>query len=139
MENNLPKVEGLSPEIIWYTLIGVVGLCAIWLLYDKVADSIRKRVERKKNQHMPEGLDGKLSNINDRLDNIDATLRSHKEMLDRDKRRLDEIDKKQEDIQNGFRAMAMSVMALLNNSLNIGSEQEMKDAKKELSNYLFRR
>ena len=31
----MPTVEGLSPEILWYTLIGLVGLGSLIVLGDK--------------------------------------------------------------------------------------------------------
>ena len=43
----MPSVEGLTPEILWYTLIGLVGLGGLAILVDKVLEIFRKHQERK--------------------------------------------------------------------------------------------
>ena len=43
VEQSLPSVEGLTPTIMWYTFVGVVGICALIILYDKVRDVFVKR------------------------------------------------------------------------------------------------
>ena len=37
----MPQVEGLTPEILWYTLVGLVGIGALIVLGDKVLDVFR--------------------------------------------------------------------------------------------------
>ena len=39
----MPTVEGLTPDILWYTLAGLVGIGALIVLADKVIDVFRKR------------------------------------------------------------------------------------------------
>lgn len=46
----MPTVEGLTPEILWYTVVGLVGIGALIVLCDKVADVFRKR--RARNQYV---------------------------------------------------------------------------------------
>ena len=43
----LPTVEGLTPTILWYTLVGLVGLAALFILGHKVIEIFRKEHERK--------------------------------------------------------------------------------------------
>lgn len=38
----MQPVEGITPEILWYTLIGIVGIGALVLLADKIGDVIHK-------------------------------------------------------------------------------------------------
>ena len=38
----MPTVDGLTPEILWYTLIGIVGIGALVILADKIGDIINK-------------------------------------------------------------------------------------------------
>lgn len=38
----MPSVEGLTPEILWYTLIGIVGIGALIILADKLGDIVHK-------------------------------------------------------------------------------------------------
>lgn len=38
----MPTVEGLSPEILWYTLIGIVGLGALIVLADKILSILHR-------------------------------------------------------------------------------------------------
>ena len=38
----MPTVEGLTPDILWYTLAGLVGIGALIILVDKVIEVFRK-------------------------------------------------------------------------------------------------
>ena len=38
----MPTVEGLTPDILWYTLVGIIGIGAIVVLFDKIGDVIKK-------------------------------------------------------------------------------------------------
>ena len=38
----MPSVEGLTPDILWYTLIGIVGIGALVILADKIGDIVHK-------------------------------------------------------------------------------------------------
>ena len=38
----MPSVEGLTPDILWYTLVGIIGIGAIVVLFDKISDVIKK-------------------------------------------------------------------------------------------------
>ena len=38
----MPSVEGITPEILWYTLIGIVGIGALIVLADKIGDIVKK-------------------------------------------------------------------------------------------------
>ena len=42
----MQPIEGLTPEILWYTLVGLAGLGALVVLGDKVADVFRRRKAR---------------------------------------------------------------------------------------------
>lgn len=42
----MPSVEGLTPDILWYTLIGIVGIGALVILADKIGDIVHKHRQK---------------------------------------------------------------------------------------------
>ena len=44
---NIPPIEGITPSYLWIFLYVAVGICALIILIDKVADVFRRRKQRK--------------------------------------------------------------------------------------------
>ena len=47
MEQEVLKIEGISPSMLWTALYVIVGLCALVVLGDKVLDVFRHARQRK--------------------------------------------------------------------------------------------
>ena len=44
----MPSVEGLTPQIMWYTLYGFFAVCLLFLIGFRVYDAIHTLAERKR-------------------------------------------------------------------------------------------
>lgn len=66
----MPSIEGLTPEILWYTLIGIIGIGAIVILADKIGDVVKK--------HRKTSGDTLVQEIKDQDDRITAIEEGNK-------------------------------------------------------------
>ncbi len=70
---------------------------------------------------------------------LEERVKAHDRMLDNDKRRLDEMERKQADMQLGQMANCRGVRALLDHELHNGNADEMQEASKEIEKWLCKR
>lgn len=138
---DLPKVEGLSPTILWYTLVGVVGIGALIVLADKVLEVFRKRKERQRNaEAIQDGtIQGQLDTISKRLDSIDDYIKESDRKFDRDNRRLNALEGQSEDISKGIRALARASLAHLQHDITGNHVETLKEAESMITDYLTER
>ena len=108
MPTELPAVEGLTPVILWYTLMGLVGIGAIVVLVDKVADVFRKAKDRK---HAHENYVSKQD-----FDAQQAEIES---------------------IRKGNRVMCRGILALLSHEINGNSDDKLKASQQEITDFLL--
>ena len=133
----MQPIEGITPNGLW-TFAGVaVGLLAVALMVFKLVEFIQNQNDRKNSasgeaQEPVRAISSRLTSIEERLDSIDVKL-------DRDKRRLEALEGKQNEIQNGFRALCTASLALLNHEMHNGNGEEMEAAQKGLQAYLVNR
>ena len=141
----MQSVEGLTPEILWYTLIGLVGIGALVVLADKVAEVFRKRKERKAMETTPseEIADtiskAVLEKLEPRFEAIDTKLANDKTRLDAHERALAHISETEQSNRDGFAAVAGALIAVLDHELHNGNTQQMEKARDELNHYLTHR
>ena len=144
----LPKVEGLSPTILWYTLIGLVGICALIVLYDKVADVFRKAKKRKQDENqlnsdditdriadkvmeqLTPKLDEKFAEIDRKLANDRADIVLQTTQLNATNSRVDRLD-------NDNKALLHGMSALLSHEISGNSTDRLKKTQTALNNYLI--
>lgn len=132
---NVQPIEGITPSALWTTASVLLGLAGIAIIIFKIVEFRWKWVDRKqsekaKGQAPVEGLDARLKSIESRLNSIDDKLSS-------DKRRLEALERQQDDADEGFRVLCKATLALLNNVLHNGNGDEMEAAQKALQNYLI--
>lgn len=141
----LPTVEGLTPTILWYTLAGVVGLAALFLLAVKVSDAIRGIVQRRRLAQQPtetlaDAIGEKvLEKLEPRFEEIDRKLGADKTRLDAHERALAHISETEQSNRDGFAAVAGALIAVLDHELHNGNTQQMEKARDELNHYLTHR
>ena len=141
----MPAVEGLTPEILWYTLVGLVGIGALIVLGDKVLDVFRKRRERRAVEQTPsaelaETVANKvLTDLEPRFEAIDTKLANDKMRLDAHERTLSHISESETSNREGFAALAGAMIAVLDHELHNGNSDQMEKAKEELNHYLTHR
>lgn len=128
-------IEGVTPTALWNAAYVFLAILGIVIILDKVNDIVAKHKKRKRDlqqeQQAPvENLDGRLQKIEKRLDSIDDKLSS-------DKRRLEALERQQDDADAGFRALCKATLAMLNHELHNGNTDEMEAAQKILTDYLI--
>ena len=137
----LPTVEGLSPLILWYTLIGLAGIGALIVLGDKVLDVFRKRKQTKENEKAKEDgtIQWQLDKINKRLDTIDDYIRESDRKFDRDNRRLNSLETNVAHIEKGINALARAELAHIQHDLTGNHTDNLGQAEREITNYLTKK
>lgn len=138
MQQSLPTVEGLSPVILWYTLVGLVGIGALVVLADKVGDVFRKRKQRKEDEKSKgdSTVLGQLDKINKKLDTIDDFMKETNNRFDRDNRRLNALEKQTDETMKGIRALAKASLAHLQHDITGNHVDRLRDAEKCITDYL---
>lgn len=156
-EQSLPKIEGISPEMIWTFLVVLVGLMALIVLGDKVMDVFRNAMKRRKESREVAGqditdriadkviakltptLEEKFSKIDKDIEELDkkleadrSTIASHTTQLNAQKGRVDRLD-------DDSRALLHGMSALLSHQVNGNSIDKLKKAHSAMSDYLIDR
>lgn len=136
----MPAVEGLTPEILWYTLIGLVGIGTLIILGDKVLDVFRKKKERESrpddiladviSEKVLEKLEPRFKEIDRKLANDKLQIEDHAAKLSIQKRQIDEIEQ-------GQRVMCRGVLAILSHMINGDSSEALKASQTEITDYLI--
>lgn len=148
MEAQVQKIEGITPSMLWTFLVVLVGLMAIVVLGDKVADVFRKAKKRKQDNAELEGeditdriadkvmeqltakLDEKFAEIDRKLAADKETIDLHTTQLNAQKGRVDRLD-------NDNKALLHGMSALLSHEINGNSTDKLKKTQVALNNYLI--
>lgn len=146
----LPTVEGLTPTILWYTLAGVVGLAALFLLAVKVSDAIRGIIQRRRLAQQPtdtlaDAIGEKvLEKLEPRFEEIDRKLGADKIRLDDHAAKLAGLQATAESqqarvkaIEDGNRVLCRGILALLSHEINGNSDDKLRASQQEITDYLI--
>ena len=108
----------------------LMELCAIILVlvgaYNAIMTAVKNRREEQKLKTSP------LTKLTERVDR-------HDELLQKDKDRLDEHDKKLTEMGQESKIMLRGVRALLSHEINWNSTDKLKDSMTEIDDYLIAR
>ena len=139
----LPVVEGLTPSILWYTIVGLVGIGALIILVDKVADVFRKRKARQAlattpSEEFAETVSEKVKeSLEPRFQDIDRKLANDKLLIEDHTRKLagqaDQIGA----IEKGNKVLCRGILALLSHEINGNSTDKLAASRDEITNYLI--
>ena len=134
----LPTIEGLSPAIIWYTFVGLVGFGALVVLYGKVRTVFKELKKDKDDERAKEDgtIQGQLDKISKRLDSIDGFMKETNQRFDRDNRRLNALESQSDDISRGIRALARASLAHLQHDITGNHVETLKEAEGMITDYL---
>ena len=131
----MPAVEGITPAILWYTMVGLVGIGALIVLGDKVAKVFRDYKERKQNRDSER--DGTIQGQLDRLsDTITKYIKESDAKFDRDNRRINALEKQAADTNKGIKALARASLAHLQHDITGNHVESLKSAEKTITDYL---
>ena len=138
---NLPSVEGLTPVIMWYTFVGIVGFMGLIVLYGNVREVFRQhRKDKEDDTAKKDGtIQGQLDKINKRLDVIDDYIKESDKKFDRDNRRLNSLEKNVEHIERGINALARAELAHIQHDLTGNHTDNLGRAETEITNYLTKK
>lgn len=114
---------GITSEALAWCIVVILALVTI---YNHFCTARKNYREEKRNKDAPT-----LS--------LEEKVKAHDKMLDNDKRRLDDMERKQTDMQLGQMANCKGVQALLEHELHNGNTTEMQDASKAISDWLLKR
>ena len=142
MEQELQKIEGISPDMLWTFLIVLVGLATLFVLGDKVIDVFRKAHQRRKQsqelnqQDITDKIADKvIEKINPELDKkfaeIEKRLANDKENIDMHTRQLNAFESRVSQLENGNKALCHGMLALLE------ANPALKGPQKAMRNYLI--
>ena len=139
----MPSVEGLTPAILWYRLVGLVGIGSLIVLSDKVLEVFRQKKRREELKAKPEEelakvisemvlkkLEPKFKEIDDKLANDNALIKSHT-------RALEEHSEQIKAIEAGNKVLCRGILALLSHEINGNSNDKLKASTEEITNYLI--
>lgn len=139
----LPAVEGLTPSILWYTIIGLVGIGALIVLVDKVADVFRKRKARQALATTPseafaETVSEKVKeSLEPRFQDIDRKLANDKLLIEDHTRKLAVQANQIDAIEKGNKVLCRGILALLSHEINGNSTDKLAASRDEITNYLI--
>lgn len=150
VQQQVQKIEGISPDMIWTALIVFVGLLALYVLFGKARDTYRNERKKKKDEQELAGtditdriadkvieklepaLDKKFEEIDKKLAADKETLEMHTAQLNAQKERVDRLD-------NDTRALLHGMSALLNHIATGDNIEKVKQTNATMSNYLIDR
>ena len=156
-EQQVPKIEGISPEMLWTFLVVLVGLMALIVLGDKVMDVFRNIKKRKKEQNELEGqditdriadkviekltptLDEKFDEINKNFEDIDKKLAADKETITMHTTQLNAQESRVDRLDDDTRALLHGVSALLGHEIDGNSVDKVRRTNDAMKNYLIDR
>lgn len=142
------KIEGISPQMLWTFLIVLVGLATLFILGHKVVEILRKEHERKLQKQQLAGTDiteqiadkvtEKLkTELDKRFAEIDRKLAADKELIDLHTRQLNAHEDRVKKLEEGNKALCHGIFALLNHEVTGNSVDKLKKAESGMKNYLI--
>ena len=138
----MPSVEGITPEILWYTLVGLVGIGTLIVLGDKVADVFRRKAERDEVKKAPDALAEKISEmvlqkLEPRFSEIDKKLANDNALIKTHTRVLEQHQEQIKAYYAGNKVLCRGILALLSHEINGNSSDKLKASQQEITNYLI--
>ena len=155
MEQQVQRIEGISPDMLWTFVVVLVGLAALFVLGYKVVEIFRKEQERKRQQEQLNGqditeqianavmlkltpeLEKKFNEINAQFTEIDRKLTNDKETIEMHTRQLNAYENRVDQLEGGNKALCHGVFALLSHEVNGNSIDKLKTAHHAMQNYLI--
>lgn len=116
-------IESIPSEgWIWFVVV-VLLLLNIYNIFSTARKNAR---EEKKRKDQPTAT-------------LEEIVKNHDRMFSNDKRRLDEMESRQNDMKSGQMAICRGVQALLEHELHNGNADEMQNASHEIAQWLRKR
>ena len=138
----MQKIEGISPAMLWNFMVVLVGLAAVVVLVYKVIEIFRNEHERaeKKRQLNGQDITDQIANkvmerlqpeLDKKFDEIDKKLDADKETLRTHTHQLNEHETRVSRLEDGNRALCHGMLALLER------DPALQKAQGAMKNYLI--
>lgn len=141
----MPSVEGLTPQIMWYTLYGLFAVCLLFLIGFRVYDAVHTLAERRRQKREAEKPDFAekvskqvIKELGPRLEQIESNLEKDKKRLETHETLITNMQSGQKDIHEGLSAIA-EFMLVVTNYGNLGDSEEIKKASVDLQKFLAKK
>lgn len=138
----MPDIQGMSPEVAWTTLYGIIAIGLIFIVFYNVYNAIHTIVERhrmRKEAQQPdlaEKISAKvIQKLEPRFKEIESKLDNDKNRLDRHDNLIQQIQNGQKDTREGLVAICKTLVVMTNYG-DLGNSKEVREASAELNNYL---
>ena len=143
-------IEGITPGMLWTFLVVLVGLMALVVLGDKVAEVFRKARKRKQDHDELQGMDitdriaekvmEKLTpQLDEKFAEIDRKLAADKEAIDLHTSELNAQKSRVDQLDNDNKALLHGMSALLSHEATGNSIEKITKANDAMKNYLIDR
>lgn len=141
MAEQVQKIEGISPGMLWTFMVVLVGLMALVVLGDKVMDVYRNAKKRRKDRNQLEGqditdkiadkviekltptLDERFEEISKNFEDIDKKLAADKALLESHTTQLNDHEGRVSKLEGGNLALCHGMLALLEKDPTLTKEQ----------------
>ena len=159
VQQQVQKIEGISPEMLWTFCIVLVGIAALIVLGYKVIEIFRKEHERKVQRQQLNGqditdkiaakvtekvnsqIDEKFKNFERKFDkkfeDIDKKLASDKETLEIHTAQLNAEKARVDRLDNDSKALCHGMFALLAYQVNGQKTDKLIRTEEAMKNYLI--
>ena len=142
------KIEGISPDMLWTFMVVLVGLMALVVLGHKVIEIFRKEHERKESRAQLQGQDitDRIANkvmeklepkINEKFDEIDRRLTNDRRDIEDHTAQLSDIEARTKKLDDSNKALCHGIFALLGHEINGNSVDKLKKAHDAMRDYLI--
>lgn len=138
----MPTVEGLTPNVLWTTVYGMLALCLLFMVVYKVYDAVHTIMERRRHRNaasrpdFAEEVSRKvIEKLEPRFAKIEENLNKDKSRLDNHETALSGIQEGQKQVKDGLTAIC-KFMLIISTYGNIGDHEKVKEASLELQNFL---
>ena len=135
-------IEGITPAMLWNTVLVLLGVCAIVVLVYKVIEIARKEHERKARRNQLNGkdltdeiADKVLEKLEPRFRDIETKLNADKNRLDNHEETIKSIRSSQKVITDGMTVTCDALTAILDHELHNGNSDQMQKARDDLQKY----
>lgn len=142
----MPNIQGFDPAMLWTAAIVVIGLGALFIEYDKIRTIFRNRKKERQEeeqthdngfrQQLTEDIATKvMEKLEPRLSGIESKLENDKNRLDNHEDTISTIKKSNKLITDGLEVTCNALMAVLDHELHNGNADQMQKARDDLQHY----
>ena len=137
--SELPPIEGVTPGMLWTSLIVLIAGASLYVLYGKVRETYQKNKKMKDPEaRLADEISEKvLEKLEPRFSEIDRKLANDKALIDDHTQKLASIGRRNDSLEAGQKALCRGVLALLSHEINGNSTDKLKSAQENINDYLI--